>query len=99
MGFDVMRDAPSAPRLTKEACRAARALLGLNTRDLAQAIEVSPTTISRLETGYSIRPRTERRIVQGLKRLGVEITDGDGGGTGAWLRFPNTGRAVLKTDR
>jgi len=83
-----MRDAPPAARLTKEACRASRALLGLSTRELAQAIGLSPTTISRLETGYSIRPHTERRIVHGLKGLGVEITDGDGAGTGAWLRFP-----------
>lgn len=73
-------------KLTKEACRAARALLGMTTHELAKAIGVSPTTLNNIETGGEVRESTERKIVEGLDRLGVEITNGNG--TGARLRFP-----------
>jgi len=71
-------------KLTKEACRAARALLGLTTHELAARIGVSPTTLNGVEAGNAIRDSTERKIVEGLDALGVEITNGDG--TGARLR-------------
>ena len=74
-----------AARLTREACRAARALLGLTTHELAAKIGVSPTTINSVEAGEAFRPSTERKIVDGLELLGVEITNGNG--TGARLRF------------
>jgi DNA-binding XRE family transcriptional regulator len=72
-------------KLTKEACRAARALLGLTTQAFALKLDVSPTTINGIEAGNPIRESTERRIVERLDELGVEITNGDG--TGARLRF------------
>lgn len=76
-------------KLTKEACRAARALLGMTTHELAKAVGVSPTTLNGIETGADVRESTERKIVAGLDRLGVEITNGNG--TGARLRYPDAG--------
>ncbi len=74
-----------AAKLTREACRAARALLGITTQEFAARVGVSPTTINGIEAGNAVRESTERRIVEALDRLGVEITNGDG--TGARLRF------------
>lgn len=71
-------------KLTKEACRAARALLGMTTQEFALQVGASPTTINGIEQGSPIRETTERRIVERLDELGVEITNGDG--TGARLR-------------
>ncbi|MDP3379557.1 MAG: helix-turn-helix transcriptional regulator [Brevundimonas sp.] len=73
-------------KLTREACRAARALLGMTTHELAAAIGVSPTTLNNVEGGGEIRASTEAKIISGLDGLGVEITNGNG--TGARLRFP-----------
>ena len=71
-------------KLTKEACRAARALLGMTTQEFALRVGASPTTINGIEGGSLIRETTERRIIERLLELGVEITNGDG--TGARLR-------------
>lgn len=72
-------------KLTKEACRAARALLGLTTQQFAAQIGVSPTTVNGIEAGTPVRESTERKIIEALRDLGVEITNGDG--TGARLVF------------
>ena len=71
-------------KLTPEACRAARALLGLTTQQFAARVGVSPTTVNGIETGSPVRASTEARIIAALDGLGVEITNGDG--TGARLR-------------
>ena len=71
-------------KLTPEACRAARALLGYSTQEFAELVRTSPTTINGLEAGKAIRASTEARIVDYLGALGVEITNGDG--TGARIR-------------
>lgn len=75
-----------AATLTPAAMRAARALLGLTTQQIAPELGVSPTTLNQLEQGNGVRASTEAKIIAGLDRLGVEITNGDG--TGARLRFP-----------
>jgi len=72
-------------KLTREAMRAARALLGLTMQELAPKIGVSPTTLNAVEKGDVIRASTTAKIIEGLERLGVEITNGEG--TGARLLF------------
>jgi DNA-binding XRE family transcriptional regulator len=72
-------------KLTPQAMRAARALLGLTIQEIAPQIGVSPTTLNAVEKGDTVRPSTEAKILAGLARLNVEIINGDG--TGARLRF------------
>lgn len=74
-----------AAKLTPQAMRAARALLGLTIQQVAPQLGVSPTTLNAVEKGAAVRAATETKILEGLDRLGVEITNGDG--TGARLRF------------
>ena len=73
-----------AAKLTPPAMRAARALLGLTTQQIAPKLGVSPTTLNLVEKGEAVRASTEAKILAGLDALGVEITNG--GGTGARLR-------------
>ena len=49
------------PILTPEQCKMARAGTGMGIKELAEAAEVSPNTVVRLERGENIRPRTLRR--------------------------------------
>src|SRR5690242_16624832 len=74
-----------AAKLTPQAMRAARALLGLTIQEIAPRIGVSPTTLNAVEKGDAVRASTEAKILAGLERLDVEITNGNG--TGARLRL------------
>lgn len=67
-------------KLTKEACRAGRALLGLTTQELAARVGVSPTTINGVEAGNPVRASTEAKVIEGFARLGVEVLNGDSPG-------------------
>nr|WP_223677956.1 helix-turn-helix transcriptional regulator [Azospirillum agricola] len=49
----------------------ARAGLGLGVRDLAALAEVAPGTITRLERGESIYPRTLETIRAALEAAGI----------------------------
>jgi len=64
----------------------ARAALQLGVRELAQAAGVSPTTITRLERGESLYPRTVEAIRAALEAGGVEFIEENGGGPGVRLR-------------
>jgi transcriptional regulator with XRE-family HTH domain len=64
----------------------ARAALQLGVRELAEAADVSPTTITRLERGESLYPRTVEAIRAALEAAGVEFTDGEA--PGVRLRRP-----------
>jgi len=66
------------PKLTPEAMRAARALLGLPTVEAAARIGISATTLNQIEAGAPIRPSTVRKVAVGLAQLGVEILSEDG---------------------
>lgn len=72
-------------KLTPQAMRAARALLGLTIQQIAPKLGVSPTTLNQVELGAAVRPSTEAKIIAALDALGVEITNGNG--TGARLRY------------
>ncbi|MBX5239366.1 helix-turn-helix transcriptional regulator [Rhizobium sp. NLR22b] len=57
----------------------ARAALGWGVRDLAQNAGVAVDTISRLERGEEIMPRTLAAIRTALESAGVEFIDYDRG--------------------
>jgi transcriptional regulator with XRE-family HTH domain len=58
----------------------------LGVRDLAERAKVSPTTISRVERGDSLYPRTLAAIRAVLEAAGVEFIAENGGGAGVRLR-------------
>ena len=64
----------------------ARAALGLGVRDVAAAAAVSTNTITRLERGETLYPRTLSAIRAALESAGVEFIAGNGGGPGVRLR-------------
>jgi transcriptional regulator with XRE-family HTH domain len=55
----------------------ARAALQLGIRDVAKLARVAPSTISRLEAGQTLQPRTIEAIRHALEKAGVEFTNGD----------------------
>jgi len=56
-------------------CKMARAALGLGVRDLAQLASVSVDTVSRLERGEELMPRTITAIRTALEQAGVQFLD------------------------
>jgi transcriptional regulator with XRE-family HTH domain len=71
----------------------ARAALQIGVRELADAAQVSPTTITRLERGEALYPRTVAAIRAALEAAGVEFIAENGGGAGVRLRkMPSTER-------
>jgi transcriptional regulator with XRE-family HTH domain len=68
----------------------ARAATGLGIRELASASGVSADTISRLERGETLHPRTIAAIRTALEAAGVEFIEQNGGGPGVRLRDPKT---------
>ena len=73
--------------LTAAQCRMARAALQLGVRELAEAASVSPTTITRLERGETLFPRTLDALRGALEAAGVEFIAENGGGPGVRLRI------------
>lgn len=63
-----------------------RAALGWGVRDLAKAAEVSADTVSRLERGEELMPRTVTAIRSALEAAGVVFIDQNGQGPGVRLR-------------
>lgn len=81
--------------VTAAQMRAARALLGIDQRRLAELADLSLTTIQRMEASDgTVRSNVESlmRVVDALARAGVElIADGapsSGGGRGVRLKDP-----------
>ncbi|QJX07913.1 helix-turn-helix transcriptional regulator [Rhizobium brockwellii] len=64
----------------------ARAALGLGVRDLAKLADVSVDTLSRLERGEELMPRTMAAIRSALETAGVIFIDENGEGPGVRLR-------------
>jgi transcriptional regulator with XRE-family HTH domain len=63
--------------MTPAQSRMARAALQLGIRDVAELAGVAPSTISRLEAGEALQPRTIAAIRQALEKAGVEFTNGN----------------------
>jgi len=55
----------------------ARAALRLSVRDVATMASVSTNTLTRLENGEELKPRTLEAIRNALEKAGVEFTNGD----------------------
>lgn len=64
----------------------ARGALQLGVRELAEAAQVSPTTVTKLERGEQLYPRTVEAIRTALEAAGVEFIEQNGGGPGVRLR-------------
>ncbi|PWC52195.1 DNA-binding protein [Azospirillum sp. TSA6c] len=60
----------------------ARAAVGWGVRDLAKEAGVSVDTVSRLERGEELQPRTLAAIQAALEAAGVEFIPENGGGIG-----------------
>lgn len=67
-------------------CKMARVALDLGIRDLAKLAMVAPATISRLEAGDVLKPRTVEAIRMALEAAGVEFIAENGGGPGVRLK-------------
>ena len=63
----------------------ARAGLGLGVRELAERAQVSTNTVTRLERGEDLYPRTVAAIRAALEAAGVIFIDPNGGGPGVRL--------------
>lgn len=72
--------------MTPAQCRMARAALELGVRDVAKLAEVAPSTITRLERGESLYPRTVEAIRAALEAAGIEFIPENGGGAGVRLK-------------
>lgn len=68
----------------------ARAGLGMSVRDLADRAQVSTNTVSRLEAGDELKPRTLEAIQLALEAAGVEFIAENGGGPGVRLKSSKT---------
>ena len=73
--------------LTREQCRAARALLDWRQPDLAAASGITSQTIVRFERGQRMpHVGTLAALREALEAAGVEFLDPNGSGPGARLR-------------
>ena len=54
-------------------CKMARAALGLGVRELAKAADVSVNTVTRLERGEKLLPRTMAAVLVALEAGGVQF--------------------------
>jgi DNA-binding XRE family transcriptional regulator len=73
-----LRKSERQVEMTPAQCRAARAILKLEVRDLADAANVSTSTIVRLERGDDLLARTINAVRAALQTKGVEFA-ADGG--------------------
>jgi transcriptional regulator with XRE-family HTH domain len=77
---------PGAP-ITPAQCRAARAFLGWNQRELAEKAGVGPVAVNQFETGISEPRRATLEVIRlAFERAGVVFIDENGGGAGLRLR-------------
>jgi len=67
-------------------CKMARVALNLGIRDLAKLAQVAPATISRLEAGEELKPRTVDAIRVALENAGIVFVAENGEGPGVRLR-------------
>ena len=76
--------------ITARQCRAARGLLGISQRDLAEAASVSLSAILDFETGTrNPRPATLAALRRAFEDAGVLFIPVNGGGQGVRLRDPD----------
>jgi transcriptional regulator with XRE-family HTH domain len=78
-------------------CKMARAALSLGVRELADAANVSPDTVARLERGEALRDGTVNAIRAALESAGVEFIAENGGGAGVRLKKPTPSAAAIES--
>ena len=61
-------------------CRMARAALKLSVREVAALAKVATDTITRLEAGKELKPRTIEAVQHALEKAGIEFINGDAPG-------------------
>lgn len=66
-------------------CRMARAALGWGIRELAEVARVATQTITRLEQGDRLKPKTLQAIRAAFEAAGIEFIPENGGGVGVRL--------------
>jgi len=66
--------------ITAAQCRMARAALRIGVLELAAMAKVATGTITRLEAGEELKPRTLDAIRAAFEKAGVEFTNGDAPG-------------------
>jgi transcriptional regulator with XRE-family HTH domain len=73
--------------ITPSQCRAARAIIGLSRKEVAQAANVAERTLVDFERGAR-QPyaRTLKDVKIALEEAGVEFIDENGGGAGVRLK-------------
>ena len=80
-------------RLTPRLCRAARALAGLEQKDLAATSGVSKSTIGAFEIkeeGARLSNVNNRALVESFERYGLQFISENGGGVGVRLALPRS---------
>lgn len=82
----VKRKSVQGDKMNAVQCKMARAATGLGVRELAELADVSPATITRLERGEELMPRTITAIRTALESAGVIFIDQNGNGPGVRLR-------------
>lgn len=68
------------PNLSPEACRAARAILKIGVRELADLAGISSVSISAYENGRPMRDGNRAKLQATFEGRGVEILNGDSPG-------------------
>jgi len=64
--------------MTGQQCRMARAALNMGVRELAKLAKVATGTITRLEAGEELKPRTVEAVQHALERKGIEFINEEG---------------------
>ena len=72
--------------VTPEQSRAGRGLLGWSQSQLAEAANVSKSTIANFEAGRPLATNNHIAIDVALDRAGIELIDPNGGGLGVRFR-------------
>ena len=76
-------------RLSPRLCRAARALVGYEQKDLAASSGVSKSTIGAFEIkdeGARLARANNKAVIEAFERAGIEFIGENGGGPGVRLR-------------
>ena len=75
--------------VTREQCKAGRALVGWSQTDLADAADVGLSTVRDFETGKRTPINNNLSAIKAaLEHAGVEFIAGNGGGPGVRLQQP-----------
>lgn len=94
IGRDVNRQQESSPRdeIQSVQCKMARVALGWGVRELAEAAQVATQTITRLEQGDRLKPKTVQAIRTAFEAAGIEFIPENGGGPGVRLSHRQNGK-------